>query len=149
MKAEMIEFIRGMARGCLEKTDYDIEKATEEARRGLKSDVKQNSSVCEIMKYIEEEIKLQGTVLIADVTDNSMSPAIESEDHVTIHRQEKVKNGDMACVKIGERAIIRQLSYDGEDFVELCAFNPGFPKLRYSTQEIKIIGRVVGIIKKA
>ncbi len=149
MKEEMIEFIRGMARGCLEKTDYDIEKATEEARRGLKSDGKQNGTVSEIMKYIEAEIKLQGTVLIVKSTDNAMSPAIEPEDQVTIHRRERVKDGDMACVQIGEGAIIRRLSYDGEGIVELRAFNPDFPTLRYSTKEIKIIGRVDSITKKA
>lgn len=78
------------------------------------------------------------------VSDDSMAPQLEKGDHVLVHRQKTLSNGELGLFLLdGKQHIIRL--YEHEKQLELKSFNPYYPTLSLQGTEInrvKIIGRI-------
>ncbi|MGN1059987.1 MAG: helix-turn-helix domain-containing protein [Clostridia bacterium] len=78
------------------------------------------------------------------VPGDSMAPYLADNDKVLVKQQEYLKNGQLGVFLIDEQDyIIRE--YRQNEQIELHAFNPYYPALRFSKNEAKRI-QIVGLI---
>lgn len=80
---------------------------------------------------------------------DSMLPKIEDGDVVAIRSQPVIDNGEIAAVRIGDEATLKQV-FVHPDFVELRPLNPQFPsiiKKKEEMEEIHIEGKAVGLCR--
>jgi len=80
---------------------------------------------------------------------DSMLPKIEDGDIVAIRRQPTVANGEIAAVRIGDEATLKQV-FVHSDFVELRPLNSNFEsiiKKKEEMQDIHIEGKAVGLCR--
>ncbi|MCX8027649.1 MAG: transcriptional repressor LexA [Thermodesulfovibrionales bacterium] len=82
------------------------------------------------------------------VTGDSMRDVgILEGDFVIVNPQKVVQNGDIAVVLIGEEATIKRVFLQAEDII-LKPENKDMQPKRYKTQDITLLGKVVGVIRK-
>lgn len=80
---------------------------------------------------------------------DSMLPKIEDGDIVAIRSQPVVENGEIAAVRIGDEATLKQV-FVHPDFVELRPLNPSFQsiiKKKDEMEDIHIEGKAVGLCR--
>lgn len=80
---------------------------------------------------------------------DSMLPKIEDGDIVAIRSQPMVENGEIAAVRIGDEATLKQV-FVHPDFVELRPLNPSFQsiiKKKEEMEDIHIEGKAVGLCR--
>lgn len=80
---------------------------------------------------------------------DSMSPKIEDGDLVAIRKQPEVVNGQIAAVRIGDEATLKQV-FLHNDYIELRPINPAYASIirrRDEMEEIRIEGKAVGLIR--
>ena len=80
---------------------------------------------------------------------DSMSPKIEDGDLVAIRKQSEVINGQIAAVRIGDEATLKQV-FLHDDYIELRPINPAyasFIRRRDEMNEIRIEGKAVGLLR--
>ena len=80
---------------------------------------------------------------------DSMLPKIEDGDIVAIRSQTTVENGEVAAVRIGDEATLKQV-FVHPDFVELRPLNPNFQsiiKKKEEMEDIHIEGKAVGLCR--
>lgn len=80
---------------------------------------------------------------------DSMSPKIEDGDLVAIRKQSEVINGQIAAVRIGDEATLKQV-FLHDDYIELRPINPAYASIirrRDEMEEIRIEGKAVGLIR--
>lgn len=80
---------------------------------------------------------------------DSMLPKIEDGDIVAIRSQPVVENGEIAAVRIGDEATLKQV-FVHPDFVELRPLNPSFQsiiKKKEEMEDIHIEGKAVGLCR--
>ncbi len=80
---------------------------------------------------------------------DSMSPKIEDGDLVAIRKQSEVINGQIAAVRIGDEATLKQV-FLHDDYIELRPINPAYVSIirrRDEMNEIRIEGKAVGLLR--
>ncbi|QTA38227.1 repressor LexA [Thermosipho ferrireducens] len=108
----------------------------------------------EMFEIVDEEIEIPirmlqgyGDYFALKVTGDSMVDAhIIDGDYVIIKRQYKVANGQIAAAVIGDKVTLKRF-YLKEDRVELVPENENMGTIICSPGEVKIIGKLVGIIR--
>lgn len=83
-----------------------------------------------------------------EVKGNSMTEAgIHEGDLVVIRQQEDARDGEIVVALIeGQEATLKTLRRKGET-IELIAHNPAYDTQRYKAAQVKIQGRMVGLIR--
>ena len=79
----------------------------------------------------------------------SMEPKIHDGDLVAIHCQQRVENGEIAAVRIGDEATLKRV-FLFEDHVELRAENPAFAsivRIGEAMNDVHIEGKAVGLCR--
>lgn len=88
------------------------------------------------------------------IVGDSMSPILNEDDIVVVHKQNDVENGNVAIILIDDEEATIKRVYKTDKGIRLEAFNPYYPTKEFTKEEIKnkpvkIIGKVVeGRIKK-
>ena len=80
---------------------------------------------------------------------DSMEPRIHDGDLVAIRKQPEVENGEIAAVRIGEEATLKNV-YLHENFIELRPENPAFNSIilsREDMNDVVIEGKAVGLCR--
>jgi repressor LexA len=104
-------------------------------------------------KYISVDRELfKGEDIFALRTrgDSMVGAGINDGDIVIIHPQNDAENGEIVVALIGEEATLKFLYKEGEKII-LKASNPLYPDITIDISkgsEIKIIGKVIGLIRK-
>lgn len=78
---------------------------------------------------------------------DSMLPRIEDGDVVAIRKQPTVENGEIAAVRIGDEATLKQV-FLHPNFIELRPLNPAYSSIirqKEEMNEIRIEGKAVGL----
>lgn len=93
---------------------------------------------------ISRELASTSSCVSLRVHDNAMIHAGAVRGSIAlVQAQLTVKDGDIAVVFVDEgEAVIRQIFYKG-DMAELHTANPEYPTLTYSTERIKVYGKVL------
>lgn len=81
---------------------------------------------------------------------DSMSPKIEDGDLVAIRKQSEVINGQIAAVRIGDEATLKQV-FLHNDYIELRPINPAYASIIRrcdEMEEMRIEGKAVGLIRR-
>ena len=78
------------------------------------------------------------------IVGDSMQPILYEDDIIIVHKQDDVESGQVAIVLIdNEEATVKQV-IKHEDYIELKAFNPFYPKKKLTKDDnFKIIGKVI------
>ena len=89
-----------------------------------------------------------GTLFMLEVKGDSMvDAAICDGDYVVIRQQPTAENGEIVCAVIdGEATLKRFFQKDG--IVTLRAENEKYPPITVSEGEFRIVGRIVGLLRK-
>lgn len=80
---------------------------------------------------------------------DSMLPRIEDGDVVAIRKQPIVENGEIAAVRIGDEATLKQV-FLHPNFIELRPLNPAYSSIirqKEEMNEIRIEGKAVGLCR--
>lgn len=80
---------------------------------------------------------------------DSMLPKIEDGDIVVIRKQDAVENGEIAAVRIGDEATLKQV-FIRSGYVELRPLNFSYEsiiKMKDEMEEVRIEGKAVGICR--
>lgn len=80
---------------------------------------------------------------------DSMLPRIEDGDVVAIRKQPTVENGEIAAVRIGDEATLKQV-FLHPNFIELRPLNPAYSSIirqKEEMNEIRIEGKAVGLCR--
>lgn len=85
------------------------------------------------------------------VVGDSMSPKIENNDLVLVHKQESVDSGNYAVVVVDEESgCVKQVKY-GTNWIELRSINPYYPVRRFDGSDVlrlRVLGRVIEVKRK-
>lgn len=81
------------------------------------------------------------------VGDGMESERIVDGDYVIVRRAETFEDGEMAVVLIGDDATIKRLYREG-DVIRLQPANASMPAIRIPSQEVRLLGIVVGLMRK-
>ncbi|MBI5639599.1 MAG: repressor LexA, partial [Nitrospirae bacterium] len=103
---------------------------------------------------IESHIFIDSTMFPAEdvfslqVVGNSMVEAgIYNGDYVVVKPQQVINNGEIGIALIGEEATVKRV-YMGKGQVTLKPENSSMQPVTYTTDEVSIIGKVLGVIRK-
>lgn len=82
------------------------------------------------------------------IKDDSMSPILNNDDIIIVHKQEDVENGNIAILLINDKDIIIRKISKTQNGIKLESFNPYYPEQEFTQKDIKdknikIIGKVV------
>jgi len=82
------------------------------------------------------------------IKDDSMSPILNNDDIIIVHKQEDVENGNIAILLINDKDIIIRKISKTQNSIKLESFNPYYPEQEFTQKDIKdknikIIGKVV------
>jgi repressor LexA len=82
------------------------------------------------------------------ITGESMVEAgIFDGDYVVVNPQKDLRAGEIGVVLIGEEATVKKVSF-GKNSVTLIPANKGMEAVTYRPDEVKVIGKVIGVIRK-
>jgi repressor LexA len=82
------------------------------------------------------------------VSGESMAEAgIMDGDYAVVRPQNEVGSGEAAVVLVGEEATVKKV-YVGKDSVTLVPANRAMKPVTYRPDEVSIVGKVIGIIRK-
>lgn len=85
------------------------------------------------------------------VVGDSMSPKIENDDLVLVHKQSSVDSGNYAVVVVDdENGCVKKVKYDS-DWIELHSINPYYPVRRFEGEDvlkIRVVGKVIEVKRK-
>ncbi|MGB9599359.1 MAG: transcriptional repressor LexA [Myxococcota bacterium] len=104
-------------------------------------------------KYISVDRELfKGNDIFALRTkgDSMVGAGINDGDIVIIHPQNDAENGEIVVAIIGEEATLKFLYKEG-NYITLKASNPLYPDIKIDISkgpDIKIVGKVIGLIRK-
>ena len=106
------------------------------------------------IEEIEEHILVDKTLFkVHDafglrITGDSMIEAgIFDSDYVVVKPQKIVSSGDIAVVLIGDEVTVKKVSI-GKAMITLIPANKDLRPVRYKPDEISIIGKVIGVIRR-
>lgn len=106
------------------------------------------------IEEIEEHILVDKTLFkVHDafglrITGDSMTGAgIFDGDYVVVKPQKVVSSGDIAVVLIGDEVTVKKVSI-GKSMITLIPANKDLKPVRYKPDEISIIGKVIGVIRR-
>lgn len=97
---------------------------------------------------ISTDLAATGEFFALQIHGTSMEPRIMDGDVVIVRKQPEVENGQIAIVLVnGYDATCKRLMRE-KDGIRLVSFNPNFPPMHYSSEEvanlpIRVLGRVV------
>ena len=77
--------------------------------------------------------------------DSMMDAGILDGDHVTVHKQETAKNGEIVVALVGEEATVKRY-FKEKDHIRLQPENDAHEPIR--TRDAQILGRVVGLCRQ-
>jgi repressor LexA len=103
----------------------------------------------EILGYepVTEKMAESGDYYFLTVRGDSMEPVLKQGDIVLVHSAAKVRNGDLAVVKVGiDEATIKKVQFKGDNIL-LIPFNPRYDYMNFTRREaeslpVVIMGRV-------
>ncbi len=82
------------------------------------------------------------------ITGDSMTEAgISDRDYVVVKPQKVVSSGDIAVVLIDDEVTVKKVSI-GKTTITLIPANKNLKPVRYKPDEISIIGKVIGVIRR-
>lgn len=94
----------------------------------------------EMVRNIEQAFLLR-------VKGDSMSgEGIMPRDLVVVKPQQSANHGDLVAVLIGEEATVKRINYD-KTGVKLMPSNPAYEPIIIDTEDARVIGRIVGLIR--
>ena len=89
-----------------------------------------------------------GDIIAIRVSGDSMAgDAIADGDIAMIRRQQEAGKGDILALRSGDEITLKRLRLDGE-LAELLPSNPDHPVRRVAAADVRIIGKLVGIVRK-
>ncbi len=95
----------------------------------------------------EEQVSYipKGTDGALVVRGKSMSPLLENGELLFFEKTPQVENGEIAVVEIkGEAVTTKKVRYDFEnEIIILESVNPDFDDMKFKSEDVKIIGRVL------
>lgn len=100
--------------------------------------------------YITSIADLFGTndIFALKIKGDSMKEAgIFNGDIVIVKKQVKVENGDIVAVLIDNEATVKRF-YKENNFIKLLPENPKFDPIIIKDNNIDIVGKVIGVIRK-
>lgn len=80
------------------------------------------------------------------INGDSMSPIFCDGDMVYFTSASSVVNGEIAAIICDEEVVVRRV-YDQEDYTCLCATNPQYMPMRIPSEDLRIVGKVVGLTR--
>lgn len=78
--------------------------------------------------------------------DSMVGEGIMPRDLVVIRPQPTANHGDLVAVLIGDDATVKRIHFD-KDAVRLMAANPDYAPIVIDTEDARVLGRVVGLIR--
>lgn len=86
------------------------------------------------------------------VGDSMLEEGIRDGDFVIVLRTDQFQDGDMVVALVGDDATLKRIYRDGDAamgrFVRLDASNPSMPPLRMRTEDVRVQGIAVGLMRK-
>lgn len=89
---------------------------------------------------------VQDAYLLRVRGDSMVGEGIMPRDLVVIKPQQTANHGDLVAVLIGDDATVKRISFD-RDAVRLMPANPDYAPIVIDTEDAKVLGRVVGLIR--
>ena len=77
--------------------------------------------------------------------DSMQDAGILDGDHVTVHKQETARNGEIVVALVGEEATVKRY-FKEKDHVRLQPENDAYEPIR--SRDAKVLGRVVGVLRR-
>ena len=77
--------------------------------------------------------------------DSMIYARIFDGDLVLVNRQAAIENGDLCLLLLDNAAMVRRVYFEGNEIV-LFAENPMYKSVRCTLDQIRIIGKPVGVI---
>jgi len=110
---------------------------------GYHGDYNIGEIITNIAQKIQKTISLQAA-------DNALENAgIYKDDFLTVSQNEKLKNGDIAVVKLGYRIYIRKIFFKQKHILlETATLQPNPLIISIDTPGFEIIGKVVTVIRE-
>lgn len=81
------------------------------------------------------------------VGDSMVDAGILDGDYVIVRPQRSLENGEVGVVLVGDEATVKRVLFE-EGVVVLKPENRHMPVHKYSPDEVSIIGRVIGVVRK-
>lgn len=81
------------------------------------------------------------------VGDSMIEAGIYNGDYVVVKPQQVIKNGEIGIALIGDEATVKRV-YINKDSITLKPENSSMQSVIYKADEISIIGKVLGVIRK-
>jgi repressor LexA len=89
-----------------------------------------------------------GDIIAIRVSGDSMAgDAIADGDIAMIRRQQEADKGDILALRSGDEITLKRLRLDG-GLAELLPSNPDHPVRRVPAADVRILGKLVGIVRK-
>lgn len=107
----------------------------------------------EIIEVYEGELKVNGThdksnsFIIRANGESMIGANINDGDLVIFRTQPTVENGEIALVNVEGEATIKYF-YLNNGICELHSANPAYPPMKYTSGDIKVLGKFVEVIEK-
>lgn len=98
--------------------------------------------------YIDKDLFKSPDAFSLKITGDSMKEAgILDGDYVIVNPQQTIENGEIALVLIEDEATVKRV-FIKDDEIVLRAENKDIPDRTYKSNEVIIIGKVIGVIRK-
>ncbi len=78
--------------------------------------------------------------------DSMVGEGIMPRDLVVVKPQQSANHGDLVAVLIGDDATVKRIHYD-KDAVRLMPANPAYDPIIINTEDARVLGRIVGLIR--
>jgi repressor LexA len=97
---------------------------------------------------VDRNLFKEGDSFALRVTGDSMvDSGIFHGDYVVVKPQKEIRGGDIGVVLIGEEATVKKV-YPKRGSITLVPANKMMEPLTYRTDEVSILGKVIGVIRK-
>lgn len=99
----------------------------------------------DILDYEIAKFKYRQNSLFLSVSGSDMMPRLNEGDRILIHQQNTLENGDLGVFLLDGREYLIRV-YEQNESLELHAFNPYYPPLRFDKAEqgrVQIYGKVL------
>lgn len=97
---------------------------------------------------VDRELFRERNAFVLRITGDSMAEAgILDGDYVVVRPQKDIRSGEIGVVLIGEEATVKRVSVR-KGTITLIPANRAFKPLTYPAGEVKVAGKVIGVIRR-
>ncbi|HVL38557.1 MAG TPA: transcriptional repressor LexA [Fimbriimonadaceae bacterium] len=89
---------------------------------------------------------IENAFLLRVKGDSMSGEGIMPRDLVVVKPQQSANHGDLVAVLIGDDATVKRINFDKKG-VKLMPSNPAYDPIEINTEDARVIGRIVGLIR--